>query len=144
MQKLPHIYVVNANTDIEGYVNINGKNLPPFESAPPAEFDGPGDKWSPETLFTASVVDCFILTFSAIAKASSFEWHSINCVGECLVDIVDGRMRFNDILIKALLNVPSDTNIDRAYRLLEKAEKSCLVTNSLVVETRLNAEVKTV
>ena len=41
------------------------------------------------------------------------------------------------------LAVPAGTDVDRARRLLEKAEKACLVTNSLAFEPTLVADVVT-
>ena len=46
--------------------------------------------------------------------------------------------------MRARLTVPAGANEDRARRLLEKAEKTCLVTNSLKVEPTLAAEVVSV
>ena len=39
-----------------------------IESAPPKEFDGPGDQWSPEQLLTAAVADCFVLNFRTMTR----------------------------------------------------------------------------
>ena len=79
MQDYPHHYHVHAEAQPEGSVNLASEKLPPLASAPPLEFGGPGDQWSPETLLVASVADCFILSFRAIARASKFEWKSLSC-----------------------------------------------------------------
>ena len=71
MKPLPHDYSVSGSAESTGSVRLSGDQLPALESAPPKEFDGPGDKWSPEELFLAAVVDCFILTFRAIARRSA-------------------------------------------------------------------------
>lgn len=63
MEEYPHHYRVAASTGSEGDVNLTSSELDPILSAPPAEFDGPGDLWSPETLLVAAVADCFILSF---------------------------------------------------------------------------------
>jgi organic hydroperoxide reductase OsmC/OhrA len=67
MQPFPHHYSVIAKADTQGDVALAGDRLPPIPSAPPTEFGGPGDRWSPETLFVAAVADCFVLTFRGIA-----------------------------------------------------------------------------
>jgi organic hydroperoxide reductase OsmC/OhrA len=72
MQQFPHHYSVVAKADTQGDVALESERLPPISSAPPAEFDGPGDRWSPETLFVAAVADCFMLTFRGIASLSRF------------------------------------------------------------------------
>ena len=62
MQAFPHHYAVVATADMHSDVALEGKGLPPIASAPPTEFGGPGDRWSPETLLVAAVADCFVLT----------------------------------------------------------------------------------
>ena len=54
MQELPHRYSVAAIANPEEAVELQGGGLPSLTSAPPAEFDGPGDRWSPETLLVAA------------------------------------------------------------------------------------------
>ena len=61
MQPFPHHYSVVAKADMQGDITLEGERLPPIQSAPPTEFGGPGDRWSPETLFVAAVADCFVL-----------------------------------------------------------------------------------
>ena len=73
MQDLPHHYVVKASADTDSHILLESPGLEPVTSAGPAEFGGPGDLWSPETLLVAAVADCFILTFRAIARASRME-----------------------------------------------------------------------
>ena len=48
-----------------------------MHSSAPVEFDGPGDRWSPETLLIAAIADCFILTFRAIACATRMDWQGL-------------------------------------------------------------------
>lgn len=141
MQNLPHHYKVVAAAEPDGDVNLSSKRLETMSSAPPTEFGGPGNKWSPETLLVASVADCFILSFRAIAKASKFSWTSLTCNVEGILDLREGTTKFTDFEIHATLSVPTDTNEERAQRLLEKAEESCLITNSLSGTVHLEAVV---
>ena len=141
MQDYPHHYKVAADAGPEGDVSITGDQLAPIPSQPPAQFGGPGNKWSPETLLTAAVVDCFILTFRAIARASKLSWTSLKCEVEGTLERKDNKTQFTEFVVHATLTVPQDTREERAQRLLEKAEETCLVTNSLSSATRLDAKV---
>lgn len=141
MQDLPHQYHVSANAEAEGNVALKGDQLPLLISAPPAEFGGPGDEWSPEHLLVAAVADCFILTFRAVARASKLEWSNIESSAVGVLDRVDRHTQFTSFTVSATLTVPSGTDMDKAQRLLEKSEAACLITNSLTVETNLNAQV---
>jgi organic hydroperoxide reductase OsmC/OhrA len=68
MKSFPHIYNVTASAMPDGDVELTADRLPFLLSAPPAEFGGPGDRWSPETLLAAAVGDCFVLTFRAASS----------------------------------------------------------------------------
>jgi peroxiredoxin-like protein len=141
MQDLPHHYNVSASAETEGNVTLKADDVPQLVTAPPAEFGGPGDQWSPETLLVGSVADCFILTFRAIARASKLEWSNLECSAEGVLDRVEKVTRFTSITVRATLTVPADTDAAKAQRLLEKAEGACLVTNSMTCEAHLEAEV---
>ena len=88
MQELPHQYHVSADAKAEGNIALKANNLPLLISAPPAEFGGPGDEWSPEHLLVASVADCFMLTFRAVARASKLEWSNIESSAVGVLDRV--------------------------------------------------------
>ncbi|MBP6724118.1 MAG: OsmC family protein [Halioglobus sp.] len=141
MQDLPHHYHVNANAEAEGNITLKAEDLPQIVTAAPAEFGGPGDQWSPETLLVGAVADCFILTFKAIARASKLEWTNLECSAEGVLDRVERVTRFTAFTVRATLTVPAGSDPDKARRLLEKAEGSCLVTRSMLAETHLEAEV---
>ena len=141
MQDFPHHYRVDAEAEAEGNIALKSENMPQLVSAPPAEFGGPGDQWSPEHLLVASVADCFILTFRAIARASKLEWESLEASADGVLDRVDRVTQFTSITVKATLTVPAGSNEEKARRLLQKAEDACLVTNSMTAETHLEADI---
>ena len=142
MQPFPHRYSVAASARVEGDVSLDSEQLPTLPSAPPTEFDGPGDRWSPETLLVAAVADCFILTFRAIAQLSALSWISLRCEAVGTVDRVERVSQFTAVVLRARLRIPAGTSEDRARRLLTKAEDTCLVTNSLKVRPQLEVEVE--
>ena len=142
MQDYPHHYRVTANAAAESSVEVTSPGLAAIETAPPPEFGGPGDLWSPETLLAASVADCFILSFRAIARASKLEWTALTCDVEAVLERVDRVTKFTKINERVVLDVPAVTDPDKARRLLERAEHVCLVTNSMTATTTLEAEVR--
>jgi peroxiredoxin-like protein len=141
MQDFPHKYHINASANAEDNIVLKADNLPQLISAPPAEFGGPGDQWSPEHLLVASVADCFILTFRAVARASKLAWSNLEVSAEGVLERVDRITRFTAFTLSATLTVPADTDIEKARRLLQKAEEGCLITNSLTAETHLEADI---
>jgi organic hydroperoxide reductase OsmC/OhrA len=143
MHPFPHHYVVNAAVRPDGDVPLSAAGMRVIESAPPKEFDGPGNQWSPEGLLTAAVADCFVLGFRAIAAASKFNWTSLETRTEGTLDRIDGKMRFTRFETHARLHVAAGADAERARKLLEKAEFNCLVANSLNSERHLTVEVLT-
>ncbi len=141
MHPFPHHYQVAAAVRPDGDVPLSADGMRVIESAPPKEFDGPGNQWSPEGLLTASVADCFVLNFRAIAKASKFSWTHLDARTQGTLDRVDGKMKFTRFDTHARLQVPHGTDLERARKLMEKAEVTCLVANSLTGERHLTMEV---
>ena len=142
MPALPHRYRVKGTGRITGDVELTAERLTVLQSASPAEFDGPGDRWSPETLLVGAVADCFILTFRAIANASRLSWVSLECEAAGTLDRVDRVTLFTRFDMTARLVVPAGVDAGRARHLLEKAERNCLISSSLKASIALDATVE--
>lgn len=141
MQDLPHHYVVTASAEAESHVVVSSPGLEDIATAAPAEYGGPGDVWSPETLLVASVANCFILTFRAIARASKLDWVSLGCDVTGKLDKIDKVTQFTGFDLKATLTVAPGIDEKKARRLLENAERYCLITNSLKADSSLDATI---
>jgi len=141
MKPLPHSFEVALSGGPAGYATLSTEGVPTLSSAPPKAFDGPGDAWSPEHLLLASVLACFMFTFRAVARGSNFDFLSLDLTGSGTVDRRDGVTRFTEIVLKPRLVLPKGADPDRANRVLEKGKTACLVTTSLSVPVRLEAEI---
>jgi peroxiredoxin-like protein len=141
MQDLPHHYFVTAAGTSEGDVALDAPRVRRLRSASPAEFGGPGDRWSPETFLVGAVADCFVLTFRAVARASRLPWSSLRCEAIGTLDRVDRAMQFTQVELHASLSVPAGVDPSQARRALDKAEQNCLISNSLKATIHLEADV---
>ena len=141
MHPYPHVYTAAASGRKEGTVALASAGLPEIASAPPPEFDGPGGVWSPETLLCASLADCFVLSFRALARASKLDWSELACRVEGVLERVEGVAQFTKFTTFASLVVPAGAAAETARRLLEKAEHVCLISNSLCGKRTLTADV---
>ena len=141
MHPLPHRYTVTALSSAEGVVTLRGEELEDIQSTPPPEFDGPAGNWSPESLFVASIADCFVLSFRAVARASKLEWLELDCRAEGTLDKAAEGMQFTRIDLRVHLRVPAGTDHSRAERLLEKSEKVCLISSSIKPPVHLDLRV---
>jgi uncharacterized OsmC-like protein len=144
MDAFPHRYVATACGVANGDVELNSAALPPLVSASPAEFGGPGDRWSPETLLVAAVADCYVLTFRTVARASQLAWTSLECEAAGTLDRIDRVTMFTRVDLHARLTVPYPVSAEVARRALEKAERHCLVSSSLKASVHLDATVEVV
>jgi len=103
---------------------------PPIDFSAPPEFQGEAGVWTPEHFFTSAVATCFITTFQAIAVFSKFEAHALEVSVEGQVEKGQGGFRFTRVTLRPLLTITSESECERALRLLEKAERACLVSRS--------------
>ena len=142
MQDLPHRYVVSAHAEGRQNVILSSGGLDNLETAGPPQFGGPGDVWSPETLLVGAVADCFVLSFRAIAQKAKLDWLKLDCIAEGELDKLDGFNQFTSFKVKATLTIPDEQFVKKAGVILEKAEKYCLVTNSMKAGSQLEATVK--
>ena len=137
MQPLPHEYDVSVSAAPEGGISAQSTGVPTLSVDAPAEFGGPGDAWSPETLFLAAIANCFVLTFRAVSAASGLKWQGLECHAVGTLDKQDGKMRFTAVELQASLVLAAAADADKALRIMHKAEENCLVSNSLAVPVKL-------
>lgn len=143
MKPYPHVYDVGARGSATGAVRVMSADVPELQTAPPPEFDGPGGVWSPETLLIASIADCFILTFRGVSRAAHFAWDELEAHVQGTLERAEGGTQFTRYVTHAILTVKAGADHEKAKQLLERAEKLCLVTNSLRGERVLEATVNT-
>jgi peroxiredoxin-like protein len=113
-----------------GVVHAEGI-LPAISFSPPPEFQGEAGRWTPEHFLVAAVASCFISTFEGMAQTSRLEFDSLRLAAEGVLTKQDSGWRFSEIRLRPTVTLRTEEDYDRAVRLLEKAEKSCLVARSL-------------
>jgi organic hydroperoxide reductase OsmC/OhrA len=122
---------------------LSEPTMPSITVATPPEFPGGiPNTWSPEHLFTASINICLMTTFLAIAENSKLEFVSYNCAGIGKLEKVDGRFMISEIELKPEIVVAAEKDIERAGRIIEKAEMHCLISNSVKTKIILKPDVK--
>ena len=110
-------------------------------SAPP-EFYGQAGQWTPEHLFVSAVASCFVSTFSGMADYSKLEFRSLDVETEGVMEKDAGGWRFTQVVLRPRLKIAHDRDAERANRLLQKAEHTCLVARSLACPVTLEARVE--
>lgn len=116
-----------------------------IEVATPPEFDkGIPGIWSPEHLYTAAVLSCFMTTFLAIAEFSKLEFKSFDCDAEGVLDKVEGKFLMTEVNLKARLVIDDASKKERAERILEKSEAACLISNSIKTKVYLTSNINVI
>jgi organic hydroperoxide reductase OsmC/OhrA len=136
-----HVEVTGTGTKT-GRLTAVGDGLPEFAVASPPEFGGPSQIWSPEHLFVASVASCLMTTFMAMAERSGVGVVSYfdESVGRLARDD-DGLYWIERITLRPRIVIAPESRLDRAERLIEKAERVCLIGRSIGSETVLEPRV---
>src|SRR3972149_5510351 len=126
-----------------GQVEAEGGAEPLRFSAPP-EFQGEAGQWSPETLLLAAANTCFLTTFVAIAEFSKLGLAGVEMSAEAHLERVPGQgYRFTEMVLRPVIVLAHDADREKAARLLEKAEKSCIVARYLETPLRVEATLRT-
>jgi len=121
---------------------IKGEGLPPFESSPPIEFGGTAGKWTPEHLFVASVVSCFIMTFMAVANVMRIEFEELKCEGVGTLQPTEGNKReFVEVILKPTVMVRSEQLKEKVLKAIKVTHDHCFVARSLKSEVKVEPSV---
>jgi uncharacterized OsmC-like protein len=141
MKPLPHGYSVRLIGGASGYATLSAAEAPNLLTAPPTEFGGPGDAWSPEHLLLASVQACFLFTFRAVARKMGLAFTSLTIDTTGIVGHHDAVVRFTAIHLRVRIVLPDGVDRETAIVALEKAKKGCLVSASLSTPVSLEADI---
>ena len=108
--------------------------------AAPPEFGGEPGLWTPEHLLLGAVSTCYVATFRAIAEHSRLPISKLEVQIEGVVAKEEGRLRFTEILLRPVITIEREEDSERAQRVAEKAERSCLIASSL--STKITMQIK--
>lgn len=108
-----------------------GPGVPRIDFSAPLEFQGEAGVWTPEHFFLAAVASCFVITFRAISDLSKFEASELEVTAEGILEKGEGGFSFTRVFVRPVLTVAREADQERGLRLLEKAERSCLISRSL-------------
>ena len=130
MDALPHHYRSDLTWEIERRGWLSAPPRMGLLGGPPPQFGGTEDAWSPEHLLVAAANLCLMLTFLSVAEKSRLPVAQYRSRAEGILDKVDGVTRFVSIKIQVELKVEL-ADREKAESVLGKAEKHCLIANSL-------------
>jgi peroxiredoxin-like protein len=137
-----YIYSVSASsTTVRSGIVSADETEPSIAFSAPPEFQGEPGNWTPEHFLLAAVAGCFVSTFSGMAHFSKFAFLSLEVSVEGNIQKDQGGWRFTQVNVRPRLKISQENDRERASRLLEKAEKTCLVVRSLACQVALEPEI---
>ena len=110
--------------------------------AAPPEFGGEPGLWTPEHLLLGAVSTCYIATFRAIAEHSRLRISKLEVQIEGVIAKAEGSLRFTEIVLRPVVSIDKEEDSERAHRVAQKAEQSCLIANSLSTKITMQAKVE--
>jgi organic hydroperoxide reductase OsmC/OhrA len=121
---------------------IEVAELPPVTTSSPPEFQGEPGYWSPEHLLVAAVESCLMTTFLAIAEKSRLEVVSYRSSALAKLENIDGGgLGFSRIVVRPIVKLHSGQDLEKARRVLDKAEKNCFVGKALSVPIHYDSSI---
>lgn len=140
--KKPFMFEVELNWLVKKRGILSASNVNnTLHVATPQEFGGEGREWSPEHLFLSSISSCFMSTYLFFAKRLNFEITNLECSIIGQVELMDGNYQFTNIHLFPKIYVANEELRGKASLALQKAQKYCLVTNSIKTDIIYNSEV---
>lgn len=137
-----HTYETSVQWTTQRRAALSSKGLPTIEVATPPEFpNGHEGIWSPEHLFTAAAEACLMTTFLSIAEKSQFTFKAYSSKAVGILEKTDSGFLMTRIVIMPTLLVEDEGLKAKGLKLLEKAERHCLIANSMKSEISLQPTV---
>jgi len=140
-----HKYQVRAkSTRVRSGVVASDEIPEPIIFSAPPEFAGEGRVWTPEHFFVAALVSCYVSTFSGMADVSNFKFECLEVEAKGTLERNASGWTFTEIRLTPALKITREEDRGRGLRLLEKAEKGCLIARSITAHVTMAPTIKVV
>lgn len=113
----------------------------------PPEMDGPGIGTNPDEMLLGAAATCYLITLAALLERSGLAVEQLSMVSDGFVDVTNGVFTYVKIIHKPVIKILVDaTDRDKkmAFRLAEKAEKTCMISKALRGNVAIELDIKIV
>lgn len=138
-----HFYSTDIAWTGERQGDLTAPELPLVRIDAPPEFRGHEGVWTPEHLFVGAINSCFMTTFLAIAENSKLDFVNFEskATGK-LENHDDNGLMMTLVVLRPRLTISNARDEERAVRILQKAERHCLISNSVKTHIRLEPVIR--
>ena len=133
-----YFYETHVNWTGQRRGTVRAPGLPDLQISTPPEFKGEAGRWTPEHLYVAAAETCLMATFIGIAENSRLAVAGYQSTARGRLEKVEGGgLRFTEIVVSVAVTLESFEDRGLAERVLAKAEKGCLIANSMTAPIRV-------
>ena len=126
-----YVYLLDLDWTGQRSGRVTAEGMPPLRVSAPVEFSGEHGVWTPEHFLVAATAGCLMTTFLAIAERSQLTVISFRMRAFGRLEKVPGEgYRFTEIALAPEISVAPE-DVEKALKVLAKAEKNCFISNSL-------------
>lgn len=131
----PHHYVVSF---ADGQLTADPRQA--IQAGAPPQFGGTDQVWSPEELLVGAVLLCLKTTFDAFAKRDGLGVLGWLGSGTGVLEKSAQGLVFTSVGLRVELKVAAGDE-ERGRKLLESAERHCIISNAIKAPVQLEAVV---
>lgn len=138
-----HIYQVKVDFE-QGRVGTMTSEVlvEVIKIATPPEFPkGVPGIWSPEHYFVAAINGCLLTTFLAIAENFKLNFVDFSSDSEGILARVDGKFMMREVILRPSIVIEKEEDRELAEKVIIKAERACLISNSVKTEIKLEYQI---
>ena len=81
-------------------------------------------------------------TFLAIAENFKLDFISFQCNAKGKLDKADGQFMMTEVLLEPKLVIRDETDREKAFKVLQKSEAACLISNSVKSTVRMTPSIE--
>ncbi|AIF44720.1 OsmC family protein [Virgibacillus sp. SK37] len=113
----------------------------------PTEMDGPGIGTNPDEMLLGAAATCYVITLAAMIERAELPLEKMGLDSEGIVDVTGGVFTYKKIIHRPHVTLNQDATeeqVNKLKKLVEKAEKSCMISRAIQgnVEIELEADIR--
>ena len=112
----------------------------------PKEMDGPDIGTNPDEMLLGAAATCYIISLGAMIERAGLPLKEMNMQSEGIVDVTDGVFTYQKIVHRprvVLASEAGEKDLSKLNRLVEKAEKNCMISKAIQGNVELEMQADT-
>ena len=135
-------FTCKLSMDMTWPAKLHTQNGLILDFSKPPEYRGILNTMTPEDAFVSAVITCLACTFDSIVNKMRLKVTRYESDGTGIVDRVDSIEKFTELTVNVRIVIPPETNKESIQKAIEKAQKNCLVANSLNILVKYNVNIE--